>query len=408
MVESRETVTVYEAGDGVLLFGSDTVLRSFDAESNVISKPISKSHLARVAGHAGTAGGKLAADSGRWVKLTSESAKDVEAAGGMAKIVSGVLRDKGRITKHLKFENLSKGAALSPAAPAVLGAMATQYALEAALDDITAYLEAIDLKLDQLLKQRKTETLGEIGGVTLAIDEAATIYAQTGTVSEVTWSKVDGLSFVLQKMQWEAVEQLHEVARNVQEATGETDRSAKALGKAKEDAQFWLGVLARGIALQDRSYVLELARIVEEDTAQLDAHKQGIKIARAERVRRIVDSLDAVSEAVVEAAGLSNVAKVANPIAAPKVARHANCLSVEMSTFAAHAHLELGQLGVVEETPWARAARSVMGEASAAVATARDGVTDRAKAVGRTVENRRDERILRKARKISKKRSSRD
>lgn len=80
----------------------------------------------------------------------------------------------------------------------VLATMATQYALEAALDEITAYLEVIDAKLDQLLKQRKTETLGQLGGIAMAIEEANAIYNETDGVSLVTWSKVQ---FALQTMQ---------------------------------------------------------------------------------------------------------------------------------------------------------------------------------------------------------------
>lgn len=180
------------------------------------------------------------AQSGRWVKLDRQSHEAVKAAqkAGMGKVLSGVLRgDKGRIIKHLKFEDLAKGAALTPAAPAVMGAMATQYALEAALDDITAYLETIDLKLDQLLKQRKTETLGQIGGVSLAIDEAAAILDETGTVSPVTWSKVQATSLALQTMQAEAVAQLQAVAENVTTAGGDVDKAAKALEQGLRTAR---------------------------------------------------------------------------------------------------------------------------------------------------------------------------
>lgn len=406
MMDAGEAIAVFDAGDGLLLFGNDGALDALDAEAGVKARPISRRDLARLGGQAGPVASKLMEHGGRWVKLTADSARDAKALGGVEKLTSGVLRgDHGQILRHVRFEDLRLGGVLTPAAPAVLGAMATQYALEAALDDITAYLETIDRKLDELLKQRKTETLGEIGGVTLAIDEAAAIYSHTGVVSGVTWSKVEGLSFTLQRMQWEAVEQLHEVAKRVQNAAGDADKSAKALGQAQEDAQFWLGVLARGIALQDRYYVLELARVAEEDVMQLESHRQGIAVSRTERVRRITDSLRAISDAVISAAALSNAAKVANPIAAPKVARHANGLSVGMSSFAEHANLELGELGVVDETRWARAARELAGEATSAVGVAGSGAATRARAAGQALAQRRDEKVLRRARKIEEKRS---
>lgn len=160
MAKAGETVAVYETEDGMLLFGSEAALELFDTGLEVVSKPLSTQHLARAVGYTGTAGGKLIAESGRWVKLTSESAAIAEAAvGGTHKLTSGVMRkNNGQILKHVKFENVSKVGALTPAAPAVLGAMATQYAIESALDDITAYLEEIDRKLDQLLKLHKTNS----------------------------------------------------------------------------------------------------------------------------------------------------------------------------------------------------------------------------------------------------------
>lgn len=407
MAEAGETVAVYEAEDGVLVFGSEAALELFDDDAGLASRPLSAKHLARVIGYAGTAGGQLVAESGRWVKLTSESAATAKAAvGGVDKLTSGVIRDKGgEIAKHVRFENVSKVGALTPAAPAVLGAMATQYAIESALDDITAYLEEIDRKLDQLLKQRKTETLGQIGGVSLAIDEAVSIYASTGTVSSTTWSKVQGTSLALQTMQAESIEQLHALSEDVKAAAGDADKAAKVLTQARDDVQFWLGVLARTIALQDRQYVLELARVADEDEQQLDAHREGITVARSDRVRRIVAGLEAIVDSVAASSTLSNAAKVANPISAPKVARQANSIADSISAFAQHAGLELGGSGSVDLTPWAKAARGLLDEASTVVTSAGTGVAGRARLFGRAVEERRDERVLRRAKRIEEKRS---
>lgn len=410
MADAGETVAVYEAEDGVFLFGSEAALELLDDDPGVVSRPLSTKHLARAVGYTGTVGGKLIAESGRWVKLTEESAALAKAAvGGTEKLTSGVMRkNNGQIFKHVKFENVSKVGALTPAAPAVLGAMATQYAIESALDDITAYLEEIDRKLDQLLKQHKTKTLGQIGGVSLAIDEAASIYASTGTVSSTTWSKVQGTSLVLQTMQAESIEQLHVLGEDVSAAAGDADKAAKVLTRVRDDVQFWLGVLARTIALQDRQYVLELARVADEDELQLQAHREGITVARADRVRRIVAGLEAIVESVTDSSSLSNAAKVANPISAPRVARQANAITNTISTFAQHANLELDGSGLVDLTPWAKAARGLLDEASTVVATAGSGVAGRARLIGQAVEQRRDERILRRAKTIEEKRSRGD
>lgn len=409
MVEAGESVAVYETEDGVLLFGSDAALQAIDTNAGVVSRSISTKHLVRATGYVGTAAGSLIAESGRWVKLTTDSARDARAVGGVSQLASGVIRgDKGEIVKHLHFENVSKVAGLTPAAPAVLGAIAAQYAIESALDDITAYLKEIDRKMDQLLKQHKTETLGQIGGVSLAIEEAASIFASTGTVSSTTWSKVQGTSLALQTMQAESIEQLHVLSEDITAAVGDADEAAKVLTRVRDDVEFWLGVLARTIALQDRQYVLELARVAEEDELQLGAHKDGITVARTERVRRIVAALQSIVASVTASSALSNAAKVANPISAPKVARRANAITQSISTFAQHAGLQLGGSGPVDLTPWARAARGLLDEASTAVTAAGTGVAGRARLLGQAVEERRDERVLRRARKIEEKRSRDD
>ncbi|WP_298891398.1 hypothetical protein [uncultured Serinicoccus sp.] len=404
MASDGATVQVFEAGDGLLLFGDEEALLHIDDHSLTPTKKISRQQLARVAGYAGAAAGELMANSGRWVKLTSESHDAVEAAGGVERLVSGVLRgDKGQIAQHLRFDNLAVGGLLTPTAPAVLGSMAAQYAIEAALDDITAYLELIDAKLDKLLKQRKTQTLGQLGGVSAVIDEATSIYEQTGRVSSTTWSKVQSNSLALATMQSEAIAELAGLAEEVARSTGDADQAAKVLGEAADDAEFWLGVLARCIALQDRQYVLELARVFDEDAEQLDSHRQGIEIARAERVRRIEQALQAIAASVSDSAVLSNLSTVVNPLNAPRVARRAGAITTHVATFAEHADLQVAGIEVAS-TPWRRAARGLLDETSGAVGSVGTSAVGKARGAGQRVGKFRDDRVLRRARKIEERR----
>ena len=404
MVSDGATIQVFEAEEGLLLFGDEKALLQIEDHALTPTKRISKQQMARAAGYIGVATGELAANSGRWVKLTAESAEAVRAAGGVETVVAGVLRgDAGQIVQHLRFDNFAAAGLLTPTAPAVLGGMAAQYALEAALDDITAYLEVIDAKLDKLLKQRKTQTLGQLGGVISVIDEAAQIFEQTGRVSSTTWSKIQSNSLVLATMQSEAVAELTGLAENVSKSAGDADQAAKVMGEAADDAEFWLGVLARCIALQDRQYVLELARVVDEDPEQLDSHREGIRIARAERVRRIESALDAIAGSVSESAVLSNLSTVVNPLSAPRVARRAGAITTSVATFAEHAELQVAGIEVAS-TPWRRAARGLFDETSSAVGGAGTSAFGRARSAGQAVGKLREERVLRRARKIEERR----
>lgn len=408
MASDGATIQVFEAEDGLLLFGDEDALRQIEDHSRTPSKRISKQQLARIAGYAGVAAGELTANSGRWVKLTAESHEAVKAVGGVQNVVSGVLRgEAGQILQHLKFDNLAVGGLLTPTAPAVLGGMAAQYAIEAALDDITAYLEVIDAKLDKLLKQRKTQMLGQLGGVTSVIDDAARIYEQTGRVSSTTWSTVQSNSLALATMQSEAIAELTGLAEDVSQTAGDADRAAKVLAEAEADAEFWLGVLARCIALQDRQYVLALARVFDEDPEELDSHREGIAIARADRMRRIKQSLDAIAASVAESAALSNLSTVANPLNAPRVTRRARAITTSVATFAEHADLPIAGIDV-SSTTWRRAARELIDDTSTAVGGAGVSAVGKAKGAGQAVGRYREDRVLRRAKKIEEKRGSRE
>lgn len=403
MTADQDTIAILESDDGFLLLGSDELLAAYDDSPDLNPRKLKQQTLAGVGKVLGASAG-LQPPSGRWVKLTKESAAFADKAGA-TNPASGVIRgDGGQILKHLKFEN---AALLTPAAPAALAAIATQAALEAALDEIGEYLATIDAKLDQLLKLRKVEVLGQLGGVTLAIDEAHILYTQIGSVSGVTWSKVQANSLALQTVQAEAVAQLDSLADSVKKQVGNTDRSAQALHNAQEDAPFWLGVLARSIALQDRQYVIELARVAENEPIQLESHRQGIKIARAERTRKISRSLDAITASVRESRELSNLDRVANPFSAQRVDRGAHSVQRSVGHFAEHIDLELNKVDQFDSTSWGAAAKGLLGEAGARAESARAGVANRAKNLGSRLQERRDDQLLDKARKVHERRRNR-
>ena len=311
-------VMVFEDADGFLVFGTETALAEVEAATPVPTRVIEPNTLSRV-GNLVQGVGQWHEMSGRWMKLTPESAEWKKALGAIGSkdgFALGMVRgDKGQILKHLRFEHATL---LTPAAPAALGAMATQMALEASLDEIIEYLEVIDAKLDRLLKQRKLESLGMLGGVTFAIEEAESIHDQTGVVSAITWSKVQANSLALQSMQAESVAQLNALAELVTQAGHDPDKIARTLGDVKEEAPFWLGILARTMALQDRQYRLELQRVEDAQPEQVDSHREGIRIARDARMRRIGAAVAMIAESLRKAAESSTLTKVLNPLSVPR------------------------------------------------------------------------------------------
>ncbi|MGC5076636.1 hypothetical protein [Agrococcus sp. DT81.2] len=408
MNNDQWSLAVIESDDGFLLLGDDDALTQFETHASLDSRRVKQQSLS-LASKALGAVAHVQANSGRWVKLTEESAKLIKEHGPSLskadKLMTGVVRgEAGKIVKHLRFEN---AALLTPAAPMMLASMMTQASLEAALDDIQEYLEVIDAKLDRLLKQRKIEALGQLGGVMLAIEEADTIYAHTGTVSGVTWSKVQANSLALQTMQAESIAQLTALADLVRERALDTDRSAAVLAEVDGEVSFWLGVLARTIALQDKQYVLELARIAATEPEQLDAHRAGLKLARRSRTDRIAQSLEAINASVRASSNLTNRDRVANPFSAQRVTERANGVNESITVFARHADLTLLQVEKVDRKTWGRAAKALIGEAADQVNSTSNDVATRARELGTGIQERGDDAVLRLAERAQQRRRAR-
>lgn len=406
MSETNE-IAVFEDGDGILLFGDESQLAILDGQPDVVSRALSPQTLSK-AGQALTTLGEAQAQSGRWLKMTQESAALVRKLGpSHAKadgLMTGVVRaDKGRIFKHLKFENV---ALVTPAAPMMLGAIATQLALDAALDEITTCLERMDVKLDRLLKQHKSETLGVLGGVTLAIDEAHAIYSVTGVVSDTTWSKVQSNSTALATMQAEAIAQLSALAEEIHEAGDDPDDLDDATKAARDDGKFWLGVLGRTMVLENKQYILELAHVAEENADQLDAHRQGIAVARDERLKRIGASLVTIDLALRRVAALPNLRRVTNPFKVGRTVSQVNQATRDIGEFAAAVELQGLGSGELANTPWSAAVRQLIDDGAEMASSTGSRFADQVRSLSQQLGDARDDATLRKAAKVQEKRKA--
>ena len=101
-VTDKADLTVIQDGNGYMVIGSSNALELWRKETQVESKP-ADSVIRKIVGQFGDAAvfsGLIAENSGRWVKLTEESAQYLAAFGGN----SGVVRfSNGQIAKHLEF-----------------------------------------------------------------------------------------------------------------------------------------------------------------------------------------------------------------------------------------------------------------------------------------------------------------
>jgi hypothetical protein len=222
------------------------------------------------------AGSEIAANSGRWVKLTEESAELVKRHGlrksSKSGLSTGVVKgSKGQAKGFVEFVKTPGSLLTNPALLAGAAGVMAQVAMQQAMNEITDYLATIDEKVDDVLRAQKDAVLARMIGVGFVIDEAMTIREHGGRVNEVTWSKVHATSATIAETQAYALRQLDTLAQKMERKT-KIRGLATATQEAESSVREWLAVVARCFQLTDAIAVLELDRVLDAAPEDLDAH----------------------------------------------------------------------------------------------------------------------------------------
>lgn len=384
----------------------------FDSKAARTARPVPRDLLGKMTLAAGVIGLALTSDEyrGIYFRPDDESLAFAREHGiDLRNVTSGVMRAKdiaggkgGEIAKHVGFVAVPP----DPTLMVLSAVLTTQMSIVDQLEKIQDYLKEMDHKLDRLMRQRKLEVTGLLGGVVLAIDEAETVQSATGHVSEVTWSKVQANSLVLQQIQAEAVAQLAAIADEIIACKDDVDELAKVVRRETEGVQFWLGVLARAVATQDRQHLLELARVEAQHPDQLEAHRRGLVAARSHRLGRITDALRRINESLVGAGTLTNFGYVANPLSSRAVTRGSEEITGHVLTFAAHADVNLDDLGQVEGKAWLSAVRGLAGDVKSGVDDTASTAARRVGQFSRVIKTAGEERALARAERIRARRAA--
>ncbi|MDH6277632.1 ElaB/YqjD/DUF883 family membrane-anchored ribosome-binding protein [Aurantimicrobium minutum] len=326
-------------GQGIALFGEGKELDLFLKREGLVARPLEMARVAGAAGKASSAVNGIAQASlnaGRWVKLSEKSAKAMKTSGMMKgstdKLVRGIFTgDKSKITGIAEF--VKPGAAFAnPMVLANVSGMMTQMALQQSIDEIAEYLAVIDAKIDDIIRVQKDSVIADMIGVGFVIDEAMTIRAQMGKVSDVTWSKVQATSFQLARTQAYVLLQLDDISTKLGK-----EKSIAALVKASQDAQQpiaeWLAVLARCSQLNDAVGVLELDRVLDSNPEDVEGHRTALNTARQQRLDLITSSTAGLITRVEALGAYANGKLLLNPFESPAVIKASNTIGSRVEDF---------------------------------------------------------------------------
>ncbi|MEO3782853.1 hypothetical protein ABGB12_05980 [Actinocorallia sp. B10E7] len=318
--------------DGLAVIGDPTTVEEFLTSEGLWSS--SKDLGQRLKSLLGTgalmaqAGSEIAAGSGRWLKLTEESAQRVREYGlrtsSTTGLSTGVLKgDWGQIGGFVEFVK-GPGTLLNPTALSSVAGLMQQASKQQSMAEITAYLARIDKKIDDVLRVQRDQVLARLDGADLMLEDAMTVRDhQTGRVDEVTWSTVQDAPGRIGDTQAYALRQLDDLAKKVERKSKIGDL-AKAAREVESEVQVWLFVLARCFSLQDAFDVLRLDRVLDTSPDDLDGHRLGLRAARQKRLDAISQATEQLTARMEAAAHRANTRLLWHPTASPAVMNSRN------------------------------------------------------------------------------------
>ena len=360
-----DEVQLISDDDGLAVIGDPAAVERFLVAEGLSSRDMRLPRLRAVLGAAAAvaqAGSEIAANSGRWVKMTKDSAQAAKKYGLMKNSATGlsmgvVTEPGGRIMKLVQFER-GRGALLTnPALLTGAAGIMAQLAMQQTMDEITDYLATIDEKLDDVLRAQEDAVLADMIGAGLDIDEAMTIREHAGRVSEITWSKVQATPATITRTQAYALGQLDALAEKL-EGKAKIGDLAQMAQEAESKAQRWLAVLARCFQLQDAIAVLELDRVMETAPDDLDGHRLGLKASRRKRLDEISRSTGRLMARMDAAAVRANAKVLLHPAMSPAVVQSGEHVASAVADFHGRLGIESGRPSL-EARRWVEAASEV-------------------------------------------------
>ncbi|MCW4386333.1 hypothetical protein OH146_11170 [Salinibacterium sp. SYSU T00001] len=407
--EQTREIELISDGDSIAVIGEQAAVDRFLEAEGLQAKDmalhrIRPSSISRVAAVA-QVGSAIAASSGRWVKVSKESAQLMKKyelmKGPNGDLARAVLMDKGKIKGLVQIVKGPGSLAASPALLAGAAGIMTQLAMQQSMDEITDYLEKIDKKLDDVIRAQKDAVIADMLGVGMVIDEALTIREEVGRVSEITWSKVQGTSVTIARTQAYALRQLDALAAKLEGETsmGELAETAK---EARAKVQEWLAILARCFQLQDAIAVVEIDRVLDAAPEEIDEHRMALKTARKKRLELIQQTTELLLARMDAAAERANTKVLLNPFDSRAIVASSNELAGNVVAF--HERLGIGREWEARDAKrWVEAvgdARDDLVEAGAGGVDAAkrfgNATFDRARSVSDKLAIRMAERALRR------------
>ncbi len=295
----------------------------------------------------------VAENSGRYVKLTRESAERVRQFGLTPTKTPGVshamIGTRGSIEKWIQIESGAGSLGTNPVLLSGVGGLMMQLAKQSEADELKALLLRIDEKLDDARRNERDKVLAKMDRAALAIKEAMAIREHGGNI-ETAWGKVDSESGTLFEVQALALRSLRALADKM-DRKKKVGQLAKAADDVEREVSVWLAVLARCFQLQDEFAVLEIEHVLETAPGDVGGHRRALFEAQRERRKDIAMTTGHLIDRMRRAGAIANSNVLLHLPAARSVVDSFNSTAEIVSEFHAPLGIE-DERGSMVPTRW--------------------------------------------------------
>ena len=298
-------------GEGLAVLGDPTAVKRF-LDSEGLRTQSQELRLERL-GPALETGSNIAelvsdiyANTGRYVRLTKESAEDVRRFGLMPTSVRGIshamIGEPGSISKWIQIEDGPASLFMNPAVLSGVAGIMAQIARQQEVRALKELLVSIDGKLDDLRRGQRDEILAKMDRAVSVIGEAM-IIRERGGDRETAWRKVENEVGTIAEVQANALRRIEALADKVGDVDDGTGVGflRKTTNEIESDVGVWLAVLAQCFRLENERTILELDHVLATNPRHWDGHRIGLSEAlhekRDEAVRRTTDLLERLDRA---------------------------------------------------------------------------------------------------------------
>lgn len=349
--------------DGMAVLGAPAAVERFLDSVGLlsVSKDFRLDRLGRVldvGAEVARATSDVAADSGRYVKLTEESARGVRELGLMKTKTPGIshamLGEPGKISGWLQIDDGPGSLLTNPALLSGIGGLMAQLARQAEAAELKALLVKIDEKLDDVRRAQRDRVLAKLHRATYAIGAAMAIREHGGN-RETAWGKVEAEAGTIAEVQGAALLALDALADKV-DVKNRVGELAKATRDIECEVSVWLAVLAWCFQLQDEFEVLEIDHVLDVAPSDLDGHRLGLRAAQQERHGLIVGKTKRLIDRLEQAGAFADSNVLLHSGAARSVVDAFNSTAVIVDEFHAPLGIEAGRKSM-EATRWRDALR---------------------------------------------------